>query len=260
MYPYFTLWWVPVYIFGLTLTICFFLFLWMLKRLCSRFWINSTFFFNRTMWYFFSVVIFSRIFFITSRWNEFKFIDHPNDFFLMTNYNLSLMWAIFWFFLVLFISIISKWLRAWKYVDATVISLLFTISFGFIWAFLGGQVYWKPTVLWKWILYNTAISNVPYQVEVFPLPIVYAAIFFVLFLASYMIAMFTNIRWIVWYCSLVIFSSVVLFFEKYSWQTDMFFNKIWLNLSQISAIWLIILSIIWIIRLYKAPNIQTEII
>ena len=170
------------------------------------------------------------------------------------------MWAIFWFFLVLFISIISKWLRAWKYVDATVISLLFTISFGFIWAFLGGQVYWKPTVLWKWILYNTAISNVPYQVEVFPLPIVYAAIFFVLFMASYMIAMFTNIRWIVWYCSLVIFSSVILFFEKYSWQTDMFFNKIWLNLSQISAIWLIILSIIGIIRLYKAPNIQTEII
>ena len=152
MYPYFTIWTVPVYIFGLTLTICFFLFLWMLKRLCFRFWINSTFFFNRTIWYFLSVVIFSRVFFIISRWNEFKFIDHPNDFFLMTNYNMSLMWAIFWFFLVLFTSIILKWLKAWKYVDATVISLLFTISFGFIWAFLGWQVYWKPTVLWKWIL------------------------------------------------------------------------------------------------------------
>lgn len=259
MYPFIMIWGTPIYIFGLTLTICFFVFQWMLKRLCWRFGINSTFFFNRTIWYFVSVLFFSRFFYVIANWNEFKFINHPIRFFFMDDYNFSLMWGIFGFLLVLFISIIIKWLRSAKYIDAFTLSFLFTLPLGYVWAFLGGQVYWKPVGLGKWILYDTAISNIPYK-EVFPLPLIYAWVFFFLFLAMYMIAMFVSIRWLIWYLWIIFFSSVILYLEQFNWQTDTFFNIFGINFTQICAIVLIIFSFTSIFRLSKYPNKQTEII
>ena len=260
MYPFFEVFsWIYIYTFWLTLVISFFAFLWMLKRLSHRFWINTTFFFNRIIWYFLSVFIFSRLFYVISNWNEFRFIGKPLEFFLMSDYNFSLMGAIFWFLLVLFISIILHWLRSWKYMDVSVLSLLFVLPIWYIWTLLWGQVYWKETHFWIEILYTNVFSPVPYQVPVFPLPIVYALVFFLLFSALYMISMFVKVRWIIGYIWIIIFSSIILYLETFSWRYDFFRISLWFNFTQICAVVLIIFWFFGLYRIYKNPQKQSWI-
>jgi len=136
MYPTFEIFGIPVYTFGISLTICFFLFIWMLKKLCGRFGINATFFFNRLLWYFLSVVIFARIFYLIGHWDDFAFMDSLKHFLLINNYQLSLIGAFFGYFVVLFSSIVYYNLRSGKYMDASVLSFLFTSVVGYIGAFL----------------------------------------------------------------------------------------------------------------------------
>jgi prolipoprotein diacylglyceryltransferase len=255
MYPFFEVFpWFYIYTFWLSLTICFFVFLWMLKKLCHRFWINDTFFFNRILWYFLSVFIFSRLFYVISRWNDFKFIKAPLEFFLMSDYNFSLIWAFFWYFLVMFISIVLHSLRSWKYMDVSVLSFLFASVIWYIWAFFGWQVYWKETNFWIEILYTNPFSPVPYEVPVFPLPIVYSIVFFILFCILYMLAMFINVRWVVWYIWLVLIWAVLLVLDNFSWKYDFFKVEFWISFTQIWAIALIILWFYWFYRIYKTPK------
>jgi len=255
MYPFFEIFpWFYIYTFWLSLTICFFVFLWMLKKLCHRFWINDTFFFNRILWYFLSVFIFSRLFYIISRWNDFKFIKDPLEFFLMSDYNFSLIWAFFWYFLVMFISIVLHSLRSWKYMDVSVLSFLFASIIWYIWAFFGWQVYWKETNFWIEILYTNPFSPVPYEVPVFPLPIVYSIVFFILFSILYMLAMFINVRWVVWYIWLVLIWAVLLVLDNFSWKYDSFKVEFWISFTQIWAIALIILWFYWFYRIYKTQK------
>lgn len=260
MYPFFELFsWLYIYSFWLSLTIWFFLFLWMLKRLCHRFWINDTFFFNRILWYFLSVFLFSRLFYVIANWSNFKFIKDPLEFFLMSDYNFSLIWAFFGYFLVLYISIILHNLRSWKYVDVSVLSFLFASVIWYIWAFLWWQVYWKETSIWIEILYTNPFSPVPYEVPVFPLAIVYALVFFVLFSVLYMLAMFVSVRWIIWYIWIILIATVLLILEVFSWKYDFFKNEIWISLTQIWAICMIFIGIYGLLRIYKTPK-NTEII
>jgi len=260
MYPFFEIFsWFYIYTFWLSLTICFFLFLWMLKKLCHKFWINDTFFFNRILWYFLSVFLFSRLFYVINRWDNFKFIKDPIEFFLMNDYNFSLIGAFFWYFLVLFISILLHSLRSWKYMDVSILSFLFASVVWYIWAFFWGQIYWKDTNFWIEILYTNSFSPIPYEVPIFPLAIVYAIISFILFSVLYMIAMFINVRWIVWYMWLILISSSLLILEFFSWKYDIFKTNIWLNFTQIWAIFFILFWLFWLYRIYKTPK-NTEII
>lgn len=260
MYPFFEIF--PgffIYTFWLTLTICFFLFLWMLKKLSHKFGINDTFFFNRILWYFLSVFIFSRLFYVISRWNDFKFIKDPLEFFLMNDYNFSLIWAFFWYFLVLFISIIMHWLRSWKYMDVSILSFLFASVLWYIWAFFWWQVYWKETSFWIEILYTNSFSPIPYEVPIFPLALVYAFVFFILFSALYMFAIFISVRGIIWYVWIILIACSMLILESFSWKYDFFKTAIWLNFSQIWAIFLIWFWFFWLYRIYKTPK-TTEIL
>lgn len=260
MYPFFEIFpWFYIYTFGLTLTICFFVFLWMLKKLSWKFWINNTFFFNRILWYFLSVFFFSRLFYVISRWSDFKFIKDPLEFFLMSDYNFSLIWAIFWYFLVLFISIILHNIKSWKYMDVSVLAFLFSCIIWFFGSFLGWQVYWKETNFWIEILYTNSFSPVPYEVPVFPLPIVYSIIFFILFSVLYMFAMFISVRWIIWYLWLALIWSILLILDNFSWKYDYFKIELWISFTQIWAIFLIISWFYWLYRIYKTPK-NSEII
>lgn len=261
MYPFFELFnWIFIYTFWLALTISFFLFLWMLKRLSSRFWINETFFFNRILWYFISVFVFSRFFYVLSKWDEFKFIKEPTQFFLMSDYNFSLIWAIFWYLLVLFITTIIHSLRSWKYIDVSVLSFLFVSVIWYVWSFFWWQVYWKETSFWIEVLYTNAFSPVPYEVPVFPLALVYALVSFLLFSSLYMLAMFVKVRWIIWYMWIILFSIILLFLENYSWKYDYFKVETWLNFTQIWAIFLVVLWFIWLYRIYKTPKTTDNIL
>lgn len=260
MYPFFELFsWFYIYTFWLTLTICFFTFLRMIKKLSHKFWINDTFFFNRILWYFLSVFIFARLFYVISRWSDFKFIKDPIEFFLMSDYNFSLIWAFFWYFLVMFISIILHSLRSWKYMDVSVLSFLFASVIWYIWAFFGWQVYWKETNFWIEILYTNSFSPVPYEVPIFPLPIVYSIVFLILFCILYMFAMFITVRWIIWYIGLTLIWSVLLILDNFSWKYDYFKIELWISFTQIWAILLVIFWFFWLYRIYKTPK-TTEII
>ncbi len=259
MYPFFEIFnWFYIYTFWLSLTICFFLFVWMLKRLSHRFWINESFFFNRILWYFLSVFFFSRIFYIIANWSNLKYIKDPIDFFFMNDYNFSLIWAFVWFFLVLFISIIMHNLRSWKYMDVSILSFLFAWVVWYIWAFFWGQVYWKETSFWIEILYSNPFSPIPYEVPIFPLAIVYAIVFFILFSVLYMLAMFISVRGIIWYIWITLIWAVFIILESFSWKIDFFKTLIWINFNQLWWIWLIIFGIYWLYRIYKTPKL-TEI-
>lgn len=168
LYPFIEIFdWFHIYTFWLTLTICFFVFLWLLKRMSFRFGYDFNFFLDNILWYFLSVFIFSRLFFVISDWNNMKFIKNPFEFFIMSDYNFSLFWAIFWFFITFFITLKLNKVKIIKYIDWVVLSLLFVLFIWYIGAFFGWQVYGDETSFSIWILYDTRISNVPFEVEVF---------------------------------------------------------------------------------------------
>lgn len=245
MFPYIDVnWWFQIYFFGLTIVACFFLFFWMFKKLSVRFSYDYHFVTNSILWYFVSTFFFSRLFYVISRWKDMQHIKDPFDFFIMSDYYFSLFWAIFWFLLVLIFNtrLFHKDIKS--YLDWTVISFLFISVLWYIWAFLWGQVYWKITDFWIEISYNNSISSVPLSWELFPLALVYAIVFFILFSILYIVSMYVKVRWLLWYIWLWIFSSLVLFFDFYSWKTDIFKTAYNLNISQLSAI-ILIFFVFW---------------
>ena len=150
-----------------------------------------------------------------------KYISDPLDFFVMSDYNFSLAGAIFWFFLVLFIHIRLKKTVLDNYIDPLVLSFLFIACIGFVGAFLWGQVYGNQTTLfWLWITYSNSFSNVPYQVPVFPLPIVYAIFTFILFSTLYTLSMYVSLRWLLWYLGMILFACMILIFDFFSGKFD----------------------------------------
>lgn len=259
MFPFIEFWFWRVYTFGLTLMICFFFFILILKKICSRFGINISFFSNRVLWFFLSSLIFSRLFYVISFWGDYKHIESPASFFLMSDYNFSLMGAIFWYLLVLFISTKINRIKSWKYLDASVLSFLFVAVIWYIWAFLGWQVYWQETFYWIEIVYNHPFSPVPYETWLFPLPIVYSIVLFWLFSFLYIIAMFVKIRWIIWYIWLACFGWIVLILEQFSWKYDYFYQNYWTWLNTIFSLILITYSFIWLLKIIIWSNKERDL-
>lgn len=245
MFPFFTLSdTLIVYTFWLTLTIAFFLFLWMLKKLSLRFSYDFLLFRQNIIWFFLSVFVFSRLFYVVFKWNDLKYIKDPVEFFIMSDYNFSLFWALFWFFLILFINVKLGKESILKYLDGVVLSFFFVLFIGYIGSFLWGQVYGRETHIWIEILYTNPFTPVPFQVPIFPLPIVYAILFFIIFSVLYILSLYIHIRWFLWYIGLIAFSSILLIFEFFSWKFDILkVNVPFLNLNQVFAIVLLVICI-----------------
>lgn len=169
-------------------------------------------------------------------------ITNPFDFFIMNDYYFSLFWAIFWFLLVLIFNtrLFHKDIK--PYIDGVVLSFLFISIIGYIWAFFWGQVYWKITNFWIEIAYTNSISAVPLSWELFPLPIIYSILTFILFSVLYILSMYVKIRGLLGYIWLWIFSAMVLGLDFFSWKTDIFTASYNFNISQISALILIFYS------------------
>lgn len=251
MYPFFQIFWVQIYTFGIALVLCFFLFIWSLKHLSGKFWYNFLFFQSNIVWYFLSVFIFSRLFFVISRWNDMKFIKDPFEFFIMSNYNFSLFWAVFWFFLVLFLNVKLEKSSINKYIDGVVLSCFFILPLWYIGSLLWWQVYGRETLMGIEILYSHPYTLVPYQVPVFPLPIVYSIITFLLFCGLYILSMFIHIRWYIWYIWLLVFWSLVLILEFFSWKFDIVSSLLPFNLNQIFALILVIVAWYNLLNIYR---------
>ncbi len=246
--------WFIIYTFGLTITICFFLFIWMIKKLSIRFWYDYLIFKKNILWLFLWVFIFSRLFYVIWKWHDLKYIKNPFEFFIMNDYNFSLAWAIIWFFTVFFILLKIRKEKLNNFIDGITLSLLFVLVIGFIWALLWWQVYGRETLLWIEISYTHPFTPVPYQVPIFPLPIVYSIMFFILFSISYISSMYINVKWIVWYIWLIASASVLLIFEFFSWKYDIFKDSLWINLTQTFAITLIIFCAYRLLLIFKTNN------
>lgn len=260
MYPFIEFFWIPVYTFWLTITICFFLFVRMLKKLSIRINFDFLIFKKNILWYFLSVFFFSRLFYVISRWNDLKYIENPIEFFIMNDYNFSLMWALFWFFLVFFILLKVRNEKLDNFINGIILSFLFVLPIWFIGSLLWWQVYWKETMYWIEIMYNHPFTPVPYKVPIFPLPIIYSIIFFIEFSALYILSMYVKFKNILWYLWLAIFACIIFILEFFSWKYWVFKETFYINLSQICAIFILIFSIINLKRIYKEDNKSNIII
>ena len=251
--------WFIIYTFWLSLWLCFFLFLWMLKKQSDKIWFDYIIFKKNILWYFLSVFIFSRLFYVIWKWHDLKYIKNTFEFFVMNDYNFSLAWAITWFFIVLFITLKIRKERLNNFIDWIVISLLFVLIFGFIWALLGWQVYGRETSIGIEILYTNPFTPIPFQVPIFPLPIVYSVLFFILFSVAYISSMYIHVKWIVWYVWLIAIWSMFLIFDFFSWKYDIFKDSIGINLMQTFSVFLIIFSIYRLYEILKFNNSRDRI-
>ena len=257
MFPFFEVYdWIFIYTFWLTLSICFFLFLWMLKKLSFKYSYDFSFFTKNMIWYFLSIFFFSRLFYIISRWNDLSYIREPFQFFITSDYNFSLLWAIFWFFLVLFIKIKLRKESFIKYIDWIVLSFLFVLFMWYIWSLFGGQVYGKETLIWIEILYTHPFTKVPYEVAIFPLPIVYSIVFFIEFSMLYILSIYVNTRWLIGYLWIISFSSILLILEFFSWKYDILKDNLNFNFNQLLSIIIIIVSFYSLYKLIKLSDIK----
>lgn len=252
MFPQFEIYWITIYSFGLALSLSFILFFWMLYKLSLKFWINSNFFLNSIFFYFISMFFFSRLFFVISEWKDYKFQFFKNyfSFFFMPDYNLSLIWWIFWLFLVLYFKIKKFKLNTPKYIDAIVLAFFFAAIIWYLWTFFGWQIIWKPTSLPIWITYTDAFSKSPYSWPIFPLGLMYAIFTFMLFVWLYITRIFIKIEWFIGYLWITIFASLILIFEFFNGNPDIFNSYLFLNLNQFSAIWLILYWVRWFKKIY----------
>ena len=253
MYPQFEIYWLPIFTFWIALSVSFVLFFWMLYKLSLKYWINTNFFLNNILFYFLSMFFVSRLFFIISDWRNSKFIfkEWFFKFIFMSDYNFSLIWGIVWFLAVLFFKIKKFKLKSEKYIDASTLAFLFAAIVWFLWAFLWWQIIWKPTDLWIWITYSNPLSRSPYSGPIFPLAVFYSIFSFLTFTWLYITRLFVKIEWFVWYLWIAIFSSLLLIFEFFNWNPDIFSSFIYLNITQIWAIWLIVYAWKWLMVIYK---------
>lgn len=74
MYPQIELFSVTIYTFGLSLSIAFVLFFFMLYKLSLKFGINANFFLGNVLWFFLSIFVFSRAFYIIAEWQNTQFL------------------------------------------------------------------------------------------------------------------------------------------------------------------------------------------
>lgn len=256
MFPFFEI--LPetfIYSFGIALALCFFFFLWNLKRLGKRFWYSFAFFSQNILWFFISIFIFSRLFYVIAQWHNMKFIREPFQFFIMSEYNFSLFGAIFWFLLVLALLVRLEGSTMKKYIDGVVLSFLFIMVIWYIGAFFGWQVYGRETTFWIEITYTNPYSLVPSQLPVFPLPIVYSIISFLIFSTMYILSLFIHVRWYIGYMWMLFFSAMILWWEYFSGKQDILSVETSINLPQVCAFILILWSAYQLFWIFKEDTI-----
>jgi len=239
LFPFFQIGPVEVYIFGLFLSLCFFVFLYMLKKTSDKFHFNFNFFAKDIVWYFLSVFFFSRLFYVISNWGSLKFIDNPFAFFLMNDYNFSIFWAIFGFFIILYINVRIHKRKIEEFVDGVFLAFIIAASVGYIWALFGGQVYGLETSFGIELSYTHPFTPVPYKVPVFPLPIIYSIMSFVIFSIFYTSHMFTEKRGLIGYLGFICFGAIVIIFDTFSGKFDTLQAILWIHFSQLFAFILI---------------------
>jgi len=253
MYPQIEFFGITIYVFGLALSIAFILFFFMLHKLSEKFGINANFFLGNILFFFLSIFVFSRLFYIIAEWRDFHFLWNQGllKFLLMSDYNFSLMGGILGFMIVLFLQLKRFNISSRKYIDAIVLAFLFSSVIGFIGAFFGGQIYGQPTDSFVGIAATNDFSNTPYTSPMFPLALLYSIASFILFFCLYLIRKFTKIEGFVGYLGILLFSLILFSAEFYSGGTDLFRAYVFFNLNQIGSVFLFFFGAQGLYKIYK---------
>jgi prolipoprotein diacylglyceryltransferase len=240
MYPYFSLPFFDarIYTFWLFLCLAFGSFFFILQRTGKKASINTNFFISNALLFVVSTFFFSRLVFILLEWRDYQYqiLDRFWNFFVMNDYNMSFAGWIIGFLIILIIKLRKHQQPLDKYLDVIVLSFLFAGIIGYIWAFLGGQIYGRPTHLPIWILYKSDRANIPYTSAVIPLWILYSCSCFVLFSGLYIFRELQKIPGFTGYVWLWLFSIVLLIWEFYSGSEDILQTYIILNINQLLAL------------------------
>lgn len=243
MYPQIEFFGLTVYTFGIALSVSFLLFFGMLYKLSGKFGINTNFFIGNALPLFLSSFIFSRLFFLLSEWRD-VVSDGLLRFFLTSDYNFSLAGGAFGFFLVLIYRLKKHKLPLGKYLDAVILAFLFAGIVGYLGAFIGGQIYGKPTNLPFGITYSDPETANPYTSPVVPLALIYAFFSFVIFVVLYIArAAFVKIDGLIGYLGISAFAPVLLIGEFWNGAEDSLKSVFFLNLTQIMAVVCILIAI-----------------
>lgn len=249
MFPSFDVFGVSVYSFGLSLSIAFVVFFWLLSRLSFKLGINTQFFLSGSLWFFLSSFFFARFFWVLAEWRDFQFIFAEGSFSglltkfsFMSDYNMSLAGGIFGFLLVLFLRVRQKRMSGAKFIDAVVLAFLLAAVIGYIGAFLGGQIMGTPTELPIGITYPESSPAARYSTPVFPLALVYSLAAFCLFAAAYIFRALVHVDGLAGYIAMGAFAAVLFMFEGFNASDDMFRAYVHINLTQIAAIGLFLLA------------------
>lgn len=255
MYPYLiNIWQFQVSTFWLSVTICFFLFIWMFYKMSKKLDLKINIFKNNLILFFLSIFFFSRLFYIISKWNDYKSMVNPLYFFITDDYNFSLIWGILWFLIMFYILLKIKKEKSDNYIYPLVLSFIFVLPLWFFWALLGGQVYWIDTNFWIEISYSWD-TKIPYILPIFPLPIFYSILFFLLFCWLYISNLYFKEKNILWYGWIMIFACIIFIMDFFNWKPDIFKDYLFLNLSQISAIFLLWF---WWYKIYNIYKKETK--
>lgn len=252
MYPYFFFPFTEfkIYTFWLWLSLSFIAFIYMLRKMSKKTGVNQNFFAGNALLFVGSTFLFSRLFFIISEWSDYKYLiqDRIVNFFLMTDYNLSFIWGVFGFLLVLIYLIYRHQQSHEKYIDVIVVSFFFAAIIGYLAALLGGQIYGKPTGLPIGIVYQGEDMNIPYTSAVIPLALFYSLLSFTTFTLLYIAKELNKIPGFIGYMGIGIFSIILLVGEFFSGAQDIFHSFIGINLTQVGAIVGIFTSGLWLFR------------
>ncbi len=243
MYPQFELpYGITVYTFGLSLSVSFLLFFWMLQKLSRKYAINDKFFIGNALAFFLSAFVFSRLFNLASQWKD--FLDEGFiRFFFTSGYDFSWAGGVFGFLAFLFFSLSRHKLAPEKYLDAVVLAFFFAGVVGYLGAFFGGQIYGKPTYLPFGITYTDPQTVNPYTSPVVPLAFLYSVACFLLFVPLYILrATFIKVEGLVGYFGIAAFAAVVLVGEFWNGDEDSMKPIFFLNMNQIMSVALVLFS------------------
>ena len=251
-----------IYTFWLCMVIAWLLFFGILHHLVAEKWIQKHPFGNIVI-FTLSSFFFARIIYILSEWRNEKFIfvnvvewwgflHFLREFFITDTYKLSLAGAIVGFLLVFFILTKRDKNPIEKYMDALVPAFLIMAGIGYFGALLGGQIYGIPFNSVFSIHYTDKNSIVPFQNELFPLPILYSITCMVIYLYLKRLEKTQHPpHGTIGFLGMGIFGVMLFLWEFLNGSTDMLSSVFFISFNQALGFIFILWAFVWMMKIIR---------
>lgn len=216
--------------------------------------------FTDVIGYTLSIFLFARLFYIIGEWRDEKFIflnliegrgifNFLRELLLGENYDFSLAGGIIGFIIIYF----WKSFHASKhdkkiYRDVVVRAFLISAMVGYMWAFLGGQIYGIPVDSWFSMIYDHKNSIIPFRSPLFPLPLLYIVACGGIYLGLSYLREKKDIpdAWFS-YMGIGLYGGILFLGEFLNGSSDMLSSSsLHLSLNQLLALGLIIYALVWL--------------